>query len=86
MGASRSGDYDFDFDIYDVCILLDLKERRRTANSMYVDCPFCNNGKKGKLNINFEHNVYRCNYNPEHSGGMLDLYARLHNITMRPAW
>lgn len=86
MGASRSGDYDFDFDIYDVCSLLDLKERRRTANSMYVDCPFCNNGKKGKLNINFEHNVYRCNYNPEHSGGMLDLYARLHNITMQDAY
>lgn len=74
-----------DFDIGDVCALLNLTVRHSTPISMDVDCPFCNNGRKGKLNINFEKGVYRCNYNPEHCGGTLSLYARYYNISNEQA-
>lgn len=74
-----------DFDIGDVCALLDLTVRHRNMVSMDVDCPFCNNGRKGKLNINFEKGVYRCNYNPDHCGGTLSLYARYYNISHEEA-
>lgn len=76
---------DFDIDIGDVCALLDLTVRHQNAVSMDVDCPFCNNGRKGKLNINFAKGVYRCNYNPEHCGGTLSLYARYYNISTEQA-
>lgn len=78
--------YDFPFTIADVCSLLNLSIRRRLQSSMYVDCPFCNNGKKGKLNINFAKNTFRCNYNEEHAGGMLELYARYQNISRSDAY
>lgn len=78
--------YDFPFTIADVCSLLDLNVRRRLSTSMYVDCPFCHNGKKGKLNINFAKNTFRCNYNEEHAGGMLELYARYRNISRSDAY
>ena len=32
---------DFPFGIMDVVELLHLRIRRRQANSVYVDCPFC---------------------------------------------
>lgn len=82
MGLS----YDFPFNIADVCSLLRLNVRRRLSSSMYVDCPFCNNDKKGKLNINFVKNTFRCNYNQEHAGGMLDLYAQFQNISRSDAY
>lgn len=66
---------DFPFGIMDVVELLHLRIRRRQANSVYVDCPFCGD-RRGKMNVNFVKNVWRCNYCDEH-GGMLALYARL---------
>lgn len=74
---------DFPFGIMDVVELLHLRIRRRQANSVYVDCPFCGD-RRGKMNVNFVKNVWRCNYCDEH-GGMLALYARLNNTTTWPA-
>lgn len=69
---------DFPFDIMDVASLLRLRVRRRQPNSMYVDCPLCGD-KRGKMNINLQKNVFRCNYCDE-SGGMIALYARVYGI------
>lgn len=74
----------FPFGIMDVAQLLHLKMRRRQADSAYVDCPFCGD-RRGKMNISFTKNVWRCNYCGE-SGGMLALYARANNITNSDAY
>ena len=90
MGPGREGEQmdsypgDFPFGIMDVVELLHLRIRRRQANSVYVDCPFCGD-RRGKMNVNFVKNVWRCNYCDEH-GGMLALYARLNNTTTSDAY
>lgn len=90
MGPRREGEQmdsypgDFPFGIMDVVELLHLRIRRRQANSVYVDCPFCGD-RRGKMNVNFVKNVWRCNYCDEH-GGMLALYARLNNTTTSDAY
>lgn len=75
---------DFPFGIMDVVELLHLRIRRRQAGSVYTDCPFCGDCR-GKMNINFTKNVWRCNYCDEH-GGMLALYAKYHNTTNSDAY
>ena len=75
---------DFPFDILDVAQLLHLNIRRRQAESAYADCPFCGD-KRGKLNLNFAKNVWRCTYCDAH-GGMLALYARAHGTTNSAAF
>lgn len=75
---------DFPFGILDVVELLHLHIRRRQADSAYTDCPFCGD-RRGKMNINFVKNVWRCNYCGEH-GGMLNLYARVNNTTNSEAY
>lgn len=75
---------DFPFGILDVVELLHLHIRRRQADSAYTDCPFCGN-RRGKMNVNFVKNVWRCNYCGEH-GGMLNLYARVNNTTNSEAY
>ncbi len=82
---------DFPFNIMDVASLLRLQIRRPMSNrhlmsnstSVYVDCPFCN--KRGKMNLNRQKNVYRCNYCNE-GDGMLALYANLHGISKSDAY
>lgn len=75
---------DFPFGIMDVVELLHLRVRRRQANSVYVDCPFCGD-YRGKMNVNFVKNVWRCNYCDEH-GGMLALYAQLNHTSNSDAY
>ena len=75
---------EFPFNIMDVVELLHLRVRRQQSNSVYVDCPFCGD-RRGKMNVNFVKNVWRCNYCGEH-GGMLGLYARLNNTTTSDAY
>lgn len=77
----------FDFNIADVAALLPLTVRRRTGSSMDVDCFYdgCNGARRGKLNINFAKNCYKCNYCGK-SGGMLDLYADYLNISRSEAY
>ena len=76
--------HDFPFGIMDVVQLLHLKVRRRQVNSAYVDCPFCND-YRGKMNVNYAKDAWRCNYCGE-SGGMLALYARMNNTTTSDAY
>lgn len=76
--------HDFPFGIMDVVELLHLKVRRRQANSAYIDCPFCND-YRGKMNVNYAKDTWRCNYCGE-SGGMLALYARMNHTTTSDAY
>lgn len=77
----------FEFNIADVAALLPLTIRRRTGVSMDVDCFYdgCNGARRGKLNINFAKNCYKCNYCGK-KGGMLDLYADYLNISRSEAY
>ena len=68
---------EFPFNIMDVAELLHLHIRRRQADSVYADCPICGD-KRGKMNINFAKNLWRCNYCNE-GGGMLSLYPPVIN-------
>lgn len=75
---------DFPFDIRDVVHLLGLRVRRPTGSSgAYADCPFCGD-QRGKLYINYDKDVFRCNY-CDTGGGMLDLYAKIYNISKSAA-
>lgn len=71
--------HDFPYTMRDVAALLPLHIRRRRAVSMDVDCPFCGD-TKGKMNINFEKQVFNCNRCRTH-GGMVELYARFFGIS-----
>ena len=64
----------FPFGIADVVELLGLTVRRRLPSSMYLNCPFCGD-QRGRLNVNTDKNVWRCNRCGT-AGGMLALYAR----------
>ena len=68
-----------------VAKILDLKIRYdNPANgNMDADCPFCN--RKSKLNLNAAKKVYRCNY-CDKSGGMVELYAKVHGISNTEAY
>ena len=76
--------HDFPFGIMDVVELLHLRIRRPSPQGVYVDCPICND-KRGKMHVNSQNDTWRCNYCDE-SGGMLSLYAKLHNISTRDAY
>lgn len=69
---------DFPYTMRDVAGLLPLQIRHKKAVSIDVDCPFCS--AKGKMNINFEKQVYNCNRCKTH-GGMVDLYARYFRVS-----
>ena len=64
----------FPFVIADVVELLGLTVRRRLPSSLYLNCPFCGD-QRGRLNVNTDKNVWRCNRCGA-AGGMLALYAR----------
>ena len=64
----------FPFGIADVVELLGLTVRRRLPSSLYLNCPFCGD-LRGRLNVNTDKNVWRCNRCGA-AGGMLALYAR----------
>lgn len=71
----------FPFGIADVVELLGLTVRRRLPSSLYLNCPFCGD-QRGRLNVNTDKNVWRCNRCGA-AGGMLALYAR-YNCTAMP--
>lgn len=74
---------DFPFDIMDVVSLLRLNIRRRIPSGVYTDCPFC--GRRGKLCVKSDRNVWRCNY-CDAKGGMLALYGMAHHINNSEAY
>ena len=81
--ASKKGD--FPFEIRDVAHLLGLRIRRPMGSSgVYTDCPFCGD-QRGKMNVNYEKDTFRCNY-CDTSGGMLDLYAMVYSIDKKEAY
>ena len=73
----------FAFTILDIASLLNLTIRHRGGQNMDVDCPLC--GKKGKMNLHFGKNVFRCNYCGE-SGGMISLYAKVYGVDNSTAY
>jgi hypothetical protein len=73
--------YDFPFTMPDVCGIIDLTYRYSAGDSIYVDCPVCSVFRKGKLNINFTKEQFRCN-RCDVSGGMLDLYRLFGNANL----
>ena len=78
------GSDDFPFGIMDVVELLQLRVRRRLLDNAYTDCPICGD-RRGKMNVNFAKNIWRCNYCGEY-GGMLALYAKVYNISTSDAY
>ena len=50
----------------------------------YANCPICGD-KRGKMNINFAKNLWRCNYCNE-GGGMLALYGKVYGISNSEAY
>lgn len=74
---------EYPFNILDIANLLRLTIRRELSDSVYVDCPFCQK-RKGKLNLNLEKNVWRCNRCGK-SGYMFELYAELRGVTVSEA-
>ena len=78
------GSDDFPFGIMDVVELLQIRVRRRLPDNAYVDCPICGD-RRGKMNVNFAKNIWRCNYCGEY-GGMLALYAKVYGISTSDAY
>ena len=74
---------DFPFTIRDVASVMNLRIRHRNTVSLDVDCPLCDD-HKGKMNLNFQKNVFRCNRCGE-SGGMLNLYAKAYGVDLQTA-
>lgn len=77
-------DYTFPYRYEDVVGLLDLHIRHKKPYSIDVDCPFCGD-KRGKMNINLQKGVYRCNYCGD-SGGMIAMYAKMYHISNQEAY
>lgn len=74
---------DFPFDIEYVTRLVGLRIRRPCSDGVYTDCPFCGDNR-GKLKVNYNKNIWRCNYCGE-KGGMLKLYAMVRNVSTAQA-
>ena len=72
--------HDLPFGIMDVAGLLRLNIRRRAPGQVYVDCPICGD-RRGKMNLNTEKDLWRCNYCGE-GGGMLSLYLCTSNSVL----
>lgn len=64
--------HDLPFGIMDVAGLLRLNIRRRAPGQVYVDCPICGD-RRGKMNLNTEKDLWRCNYCGE-GGGIFARY------------
>ena len=76
--------HDLPFGIMDVAGLLRLNIRRRAPGQVYVDCPICGD-RRGKMNLNMEKDLWRCNYCGE-GGGMLSLYAKVYGVSNSDAY
>lgn len=75
--------HDFPFCIMDVVELLGIQIKKTTSVCLYTVCPFCDD-TSGHLRIDLLRDYYncpRCNT----GGGMLNLYSRLTNTTLKEA-
>lgn len=74
--------FDFPYEIKDVARILSLQLNHENEYSGYYTCPFCNS--KGKLNLNYNTDQFRCNKCGE-NGGMLALYSKLEHCDTKEA-
>lgn len=72
------------FSIEEVARVMGLQVKRTVRDQLYCKCPFCDD-RSGHLNINLSKDVFRC---PRcgTQGGILDLYAKYHQITKNTAY
>ncbi len=70
--------------IEDVVKLVGIHVVRNTGTQLHCRCPFCND-TKAHLNVKLEKNVFRCNRCGK-GGGVLHLYAAVHDITLSAAY
>ena len=76
---------DFPFEIRDVMYLLGLPVGKPMGSrGVYTNCPFCGD-KRGKMGVNYEQDVFNCNYCGAH-GGMLNLYADIYGVDCKTAF
>lgn len=75
--------YDFEYSMLDVMDALGIPKDRIRGSSGNYSCFFCDDRKK-HLNINIASNTFRCN-RCQASGGMLELYARVNNVSLQQA-
>ena len=73
----------YPFDVSEVAALLQLEIRQDNGAGIYTDCPFC--GRKRKLYMHRQRQVFRCNY-CDSSGNMLTLYASLYGKTNQESY
>ena len=70
--------------IEDVVNLVGIKVVRNTGTQLHCKCPFCD-AKKAHLNVKISKNVFRCN-RCGRGGGVLHLYALMHDVSMNTAY
>lgn len=75
---------DIPFDIEAVAKAMGIQVKRQVRDQLYCRCPFCDD-HAAHLNINLTKNVFRC---PRcgTQGGILDLYAKYHEISKNQAY
>ena len=81
------GGEDMYIKIMDVARLLGLVIKHGTEYRTEVEamCPFCKDDKGYHLSLNTRKNVFRCNMCGKY-GGMMHLYAYIHNTTTKEAY
>lgn len=75
---------DIPFTIEQVAEVMNIKVKRQARNQLICICPFCSD-RSGHMNINRSKQTFRC---PRcgTGGGILDLYAKYHQITRGTAY
>lgn len=73
----------FPFTIKEEASFIPLTIRNSNEMRMLVDCPFC--GRKSKMRIDFQKNVYHC-FPCDTGGGLTTLYAKYYNISNKEAY
>jgi len=75
---------DIPFDIEAVARAMGIHVKRQVRDQLYCRCPFCDD-HAAHLNINLTKNVFRC---PRcgAQGGILDLYAKYHEVSKNQAY
>jgi len=72
------------FGIADVVDLLGIKVVRNSGTQLHCRCPFCDD-KGAHLNVRIDGDVFRCNRCGT-GGGVLHLYAKLHDVSLNIAY
>ena len=71
-------------DLEQVVSLVGIRVIRKAGDQLNCRCPFCGD-RKAHLNVRLSSNVWRCNRCGQ-GGGILHLYAKMHNISLNMAY